>query len=71
MVEWGLTPLRAMRAATSSAAALLRLPDLGRVAEGAAADLVLYDEDPLEQIETVLKPAVVMKAGELVAGAAA
>jgi imidazolonepropionase-like amidohydrolase len=71
MVEWGLTPLRAMRAATSSAAALLRLPELGRIAEGAAADLVLYDEDPLEQIEAVLKPAVVMKGDELFAGVAA
>jgi imidazolonepropionase-like amidohydrolase len=71
MVEWGLTPLRAMRAATSSAAALLRLPELGRIAEGAAADLVLYGEDPLEQIEAVLKPAVVMKGDELFAGVAA
>lgn len=66
MVEWGLTPLRALRAATTDAAALLRLPEIGRVGEGAAADLVLYDANPLEEIEAVLKPALVMKAGEVV-----
>jgi imidazolonepropionase-like amidohydrolase len=69
MVEWGLTPLRAMRAATSDAAALLRLPDVGRVAEGAVADLVLYEANPLEDIEAVLKPALVVRAGETVVAA--
>jgi imidazolonepropionase-like amidohydrolase len=68
MVEWGLTPLRALRSATSDAAALLRLPDAGRVGEGAAADLVLYDANPLEEIEAVLKPTLVLRAGEVVAG---
>jgi imidazolonepropionase-like amidohydrolase len=63
MVEWGLTPLKAMQAATSNAALLLRLQDAGVVAEGVAADLVLYDENPLERIEAVLKPAVVLRAG--------
>jgi imidazolonepropionase-like amidohydrolase len=37
MVEWGLSPLQAMRSATSNAAALLRLPDVGVVEQGAAA----------------------------------
>jgi imidazolonepropionase-like amidohydrolase len=68
MVEWGLTPLRAMRAATSAAADLLRLPSVGRVVEGAAADLVLYDANPIEHVEAVLKPAMVMKAGTVLAG---
>jgi imidazolonepropionase-like amidohydrolase len=63
MVEWGLTPLKAMQAATSNAALLLRLQDAGVVAEGVAADLVLYDENPLERIEAVVKPAVVLRAG--------
>jgi imidazolonepropionase-like amidohydrolase len=68
MVEWGLTPLRAMRAATSEAADLLRLPGVGRVEEGAAADLVLYDASPIEAIDAVLKPALVLRSGEVVAG---
>jgi imidazolonepropionase-like amidohydrolase len=71
MVEWGMTPLQAMRSATSSAAALLRLDGVGVVAEGAAADLVLFDSNPLEHIEAVLEPALVLKGGAIVAVAAA
>jgi imidazolonepropionase-like amidohydrolase len=71
MVEWGLTPLRAMQAATSNAARLLRLPEIGRIGEGSAADLVLYDANPLEEIEALLKPGLVMRSGEAVAGSAA
>jgi imidazolonepropionase-like amidohydrolase len=70
MVEWGMTPLQAMRSATSSAAALLRLDGVGTVAEGAAADLVLFGSNPLEGIEAVLEPALVLKGGEIVAGPA-
>jgi imidazolonepropionase-like amidohydrolase len=70
MVEWGMTPLQAMRAATSNAAALLRLDDVGLVAEGAAADLVLFGANPLEDIKAVLEPALVLKAGEIAAGSA-
>lgn len=69
MVEWGMTPLRAMQAATSGAAQLLRLPDVGTVEAGNAADLVLYDANPIEQIEAVMKPAMVMRAGEVASGA--
>jgi imidazolonepropionase-like amidohydrolase len=68
MVEWGLTPLRALRAATSDAAALLGRPELGTVAAGAPADLVIFDQDPLEEIGAVTKPALVMQAGAVVAG---
>ncbi len=68
MVEWGMTPLRALQAATANAAELLRVPEVGTVEEGKAADLVLYDADPLEQVEALLKPAMVMKVGEVVAG---
>jgi imidazolonepropionase-like amidohydrolase len=35
------------------------------------ADLVLYEANPLEDIEAVLKPALVVRAGDVVAGAAA
>jgi imidazolonepropionase-like amidohydrolase len=68
MVEWGLTELRALQAATSNAAELLRVPEIGTVEEGKAADLVLYEGDPAEEIDLILKPARVMKAGEVVSG---
>jgi imidazolonepropionase-like amidohydrolase len=68
MVEWGMTPLRAMQAATSVAAELLRLPGVGTIEPGKAADLLLLDADPIEEIGAVLKPAMVMRAGEVAAG---
>ena len=42
----------------------------GVVAEGAAADLVLFGANPLEDIEAVLEPALVLKGGQIVAGSA-
>lgn len=68
MVEWGMTPLQAMRSATSKAAELLRLGAVGSVSGGAAADLVLFGSNPIEDINAVLEPAVVIKDGEIVAG---
>jgi imidazolonepropionase-like amidohydrolase len=68
MAAWGLTPLKVLQAATSNAADLLRVPSVGTVEEGKAADLVLYDGNPLDEIEELLKPALVMKAGDVVLG---
>jgi imidazolonepropionase-like amidohydrolase len=67
LVEWGLPPQKALQAATSNAAELLRVPEAGMVEEGKAADLVLFDGDPLDDIELVLKPSLVMRGGERVA----
>jgi imidazolonepropionase-like amidohydrolase len=66
MVEWGLPPLKAMQAATSNAAHLLRLPDVGVIEIGARADLVAFAGDPLEEIGHILDPVLVMKEGEVV-----
>ena len=57
-----------MRSATSNAGELLRLSDVGMVAEGAAADLVLFDSNPIEDINAVLEPTLVIKDGEVVSG---
>lgn len=46
MVNYGLDPERGLEAATVNAAALLGLDDVGRVAEGYQADLVVLDDDP-------------------------
>jgi imidazolonepropionase-like amidohydrolase len=70
MVQWGMTPLRAMQAATANGAELLGLSMAGRVQAGAEADLVLYDGDPLEEIERLLSPLLVLRAGDVVAGTA-
>ena len=68
MVQWGLTPLKAMQAATANGAELLRMPHVGTIAPGLAADLVLFDGNPAEEIEHVLSPLMVLKAGDVVAG---
>lgn len=68
MVQWGMTPLKAMQAATANGAELLRIPTVGTVEPGKDADLVLYDANPLEDIGAVLAPRLVMKIGEVVAG---
>ena len=71
MVQWGMTPLKAMQAATANGAELLRLPSLGTIDEGKDADLVLFDGNPAEAIEHVVSPMLVMKAGDVVAGSLA
>lgn len=71
MVQWGMTPLKAMQAATANGAELLRLPDVGTVEAGKEADLVLFDGNPAESIEHVVSPLVVLKAGDVVAGSIA
>lgn len=50
LAEAGMTPLQAIRAATSGAAAFLGRPDLGRLAAGSAADLVVVEGNPFRQI---------------------
>jgi imidazolonepropionase-like amidohydrolase len=63
MVSNGISELRALRAATSEAAALLRRDDLGVIAEGKAADLIAMPGDPLTDIDVTGKVDFVMKAG--------
>ena len=50
MVEGGMTSTEALRAATSSAAALLGLDDVGTLAEGKQADLILLTADPTADV---------------------
>jgi imidazolonepropionase-like amidohydrolase len=68
MVEAGMTPVEAIRAATVHAAALLDQPArLGAVEPGFAADIIAVEGDPLrdvkllEQVKFVMKDGVVYK----------
>jgi imidazolonepropionase-like amidohydrolase len=65
MVELGMTPAEALRAATVNAADLLDTPDRGRIEAGLLADLIAVSGDPLQDIERVLDVQFVMKAGEI------
>jgi imidazolonepropionase-like amidohydrolase len=63
MVEWGMAPIEALRAATANGAELLRLPDVGTIEVGKRADLVLVDGDPVEDPHVLLGRRRVWQAG--------
>ena len=50
MVDAGLTPFEALQTATINVGKFLNNPDLGIVKQGAVADLILLNENPLENI---------------------
>ncbi len=73
MVDNGIAPLDAMRFATSAAADLVDLPGEGRIADGACADFLFVNGDPVADIERVAgkkNHRLVVKRGQLVTGAA-
>lgn len=66
MVEAGMPPAEALRAATVHAAAVLGRDDLGRLAPGSIADIVAMPGDPLQDIAVVKNVDFVMKDGKVV-----
>jgi len=65
MVAAGLTPLRALKAATSAAAELLGQDDIGVLAAGKHADIVAMPGDPLADIGVTARVDFVMKSGRV------
>src|SRR5512142_1374169 len=63
MVKAGLSPVRALKAATSIAAELLSRDDLGVLAPGKLADIVAMAGDPTADIRATAKVDFVMKDG--------
>ena len=64
MVQFGLPPLDALRAATSVDARILHMQDrIGRVAPGLLADLVAVDGNPANDIGSLHSVRLVMKDG--------
>ncbi len=67
MVEYGMSPMEAIQAATVRAAELMDWAgDVGAVEPGRYADLIAVAEDPLEDVTVLENVAVVMKSGEVV-----
>jgi imidazolonepropionase-like amidohydrolase/Tol biopolymer transport system component len=64
-VEAGLSPLEVLRLATQEAAAAVGASDLGSLAPGKLADMVLLEKDPLENIRHTESVWRVVKAGWL------
>ncbi|HMF89781.1 MAG TPA: amidohydrolase family protein [Candidatus Angelobacter sp.] len=66
MVKYGMTPVQAIRSATTNAAELLGMQnDVGSIAPGKYADLVAVKGDPLSDVTVLEKIDFVMKGGEV------
>jgi len=64
MVEYGMTPLQAIQAATiNSSRALGRESDVGAIAVGRYADIIAVDGDPLANVRELESVDVVIKGG--------
>jgi imidazolonepropionase-like amidohydrolase len=64
-VQWGQTPLEAIRSATMYAAELLGWDEIGRIAPGCYADLIAVNGDPLADIRLLESVGFVMKGGRV------
>lgn len=66
MVEWGMTPLQAIQAATVNAAqALGRTSDVGAIEVGRYGDLIAVKGNPLADVKLLRSVDFVMKGGEV------
>jgi imidazolonepropionase-like amidohydrolase len=62
-----MTPLEALRAATTTAAELFGLDDVGTVESGMQADLIVLERNPLDDIGVVQDVLMVVSDGKVVA----
>jgi imidazolonepropionase-like amidohydrolase len=66
LVDYGMTPVQALKAATSIAAKAVHMGDkVGTVKDGMLADLVAVEGDPTIDIKALRKVKLVMKGGTL------
>ena len=66
MVKFGMSPMDAIKSATSSAANLLEMKgDIGIIAPGAFADIMAVQGDPLANVEALKSVKFVMKDGNI------
>ena len=68
MVGYGLSPLQALRAATSASAKALHLEDRGAIRPGLLADLVAIEGDPTRDIRALRRVKLVLQGGVVVSG---
>jgi len=66
LVEWGMRPLDAIRAATLNAAGLLGVSDRAVIAPGKLADIIAVPGNPLEDVMRLQQVCFVMKGGVVI-----
>ena len=64
MVDFGMSPVNALKAATSVAGQVLHM-DIGRVKSGMLADLIAIEGDPTQDISAIRRVTFVMKGGTI------
>ena len=68
MVQWGMTPLQAIQAATRNASEALGRNDVGVLEPGRYGDIVAVRGDPLQNVTLLEHVDAVVKGGRLVKG---
>jgi len=68
MVQWGMTPIQAIRAATTSASEALGRSDVGAIEPGRYGDIIAVRGDPLQNVAVLEHVDAVIKGGQLVKG---
>jgi imidazolonepropionase-like amidohydrolase len=63
LVDLGMSPIDALRSATTATADLLGFEDRGQIAEGFLADVIAVPGNPLENIRVMEDVQFVMKGG--------
>jgi imidazolonepropionase-like amidohydrolase len=67
LVKFGLTPIEAIRAATTTAAELMEWQErIGSIETGKFADLIAVDGDPLADINALQRVVFIMKGGTVI-----
>ena len=66
LVDAGLSPLEAIKAATGAAAELIQAKDIGTIAVGKSADLIIVNGNPLLSIEDTKKVETVIQRGRII-----
>ncbi|NLM94213.1 MAG: amidohydrolase family protein [Firmicutes bacterium] len=61
----GLSPMEALQGATKHAAEALGLPDVGTIAPGSKADILIVEGNPLEDWQALERPVWVIKEGQI------
>ena len=66
MVELGMSPMDAIKSATSRAADMLDMQgQIGVIAPGAYADIIAVEDDPVRDIKALQNVGFVMKDGKI------
>ena len=66
LIDKGLSPMKALQAATRNIARAYKLDNLGTLEKGKIADLVILDGNPLADVENYRKIYLVMKEGQTI-----